>query len=173
MRTGGLVALVLFAALPACKDDDINGIGPWALGETTLATAPGVCRPVEDGTVWCFSAGRIAVGEQAATVDLYFQPKCKGEVPAGQTRKSRAKLRAECSGSPLVEILLSIRACDEAAAAAALTHAIGEPQRRAKNRLYWQTGGAVIVGQLPADGTTCEINFVAPSQKARIKQLVQ
>ncbi|HET6612342.1 MAG TPA: hypothetical protein VFG83_10145 [Kofleriaceae bacterium] len=157
-----------------CKDRGISGIGPYKLGETTLAGAPGVCRPVEDGTVWCFSAGRIAVGQQPATVDLYFSPHCSGAVPEGQTRDSRAELRDQCGDSPLVEILLSIRACKEDAAAEALARAIGKPpDRRAKAKLLWQTGSAVIVAQLPADGTTCEINFVAPTETARIKHLIQ
>ena len=111
--------LVGFLMSGCDRKKHINGIGTWILGETTLASAPGVCPPRQGEVIVCSQNGSIPIGEQQSDVVLYF-------------RKDNV---AEKKGRPtdrLVEIELSISRCRMQAVQEVLFDILGKPS--------WQKG---------------------------------
>lgn len=149
-----LVLATLAASLPlaaGCKKErgDIDGIGEYQLGVTTVADGA-VCTPREKYT-WCSHNAGVAIGGQAATVDLYFD---------GHEETSTA-----------VEILLTVSRCQEAPLREALVKELGDPGETVGARAVWRGKKAVVVAQLPAERGTCEINFLHPDETERIAKL--
>jgi predicted small lipoprotein YifL len=157
-RVAPLVALL--AVLPACGkkgSSDPNGVGPWQFGKTKLADAEaaGRCLPAgSGGTVMCVGLSAIQIGAQPAQTDLYFKSADKN--------------------APLLEISLTVRACDVENAGAALDKVLGpaketSPDGRIRS---WTYETMFVVAQLPAKGSMeCLVNFVDPKDTQRIADL--
>jgi hypothetical protein len=149
-----IAGTVLVACLLACsaRAPDTSGVGPYVLGSTKLADGEvnARCQPTDELT-WCFGSPQIALGAQSATVDLYFGGHGKD--------------------APLVEIVLAVRSCQVPVVEAALDKAIGAASESGPKRRVWSRRSAFILAKLPGSGTTCEVYFVAPSDKKRIAAL--
>jgi hypothetical protein len=146
-----VAAVVATAAAAGCqrRRAEIDGIGRWKLGVTTLAEAGGVCSP--DEITFCSHAGTVPIGSQQADVNLYFA----GRAPQ----------------APLIEIELTIRGCNPDEAGPALTAALGEPTERRDKRMTWKGSRAYIAGRLPLEGRRCVISFVPATDAKRIGEL--
>jgi hypothetical protein len=144
-------AAAALLATPGCKraQGDIDGIGEYRLGVTTVSDGV-VCTP-RDSYTWCSHNAGVAIGGQAATVDLYFN---------GLEETATA-----------VEILLTIQRCQEPPLRAELIEQLGKPDETAGARSVWRGKKAIIVAQLPAEPGLCEVNFVHPSETDRIAKL--
>jgi len=152
MRNATAAALVLALCCTAScsrKEAEINGIGKWVLGKTTLAEAPGFCSP--DTITFCSANGAVPIGNQVADVNLYF----RGGEP----------------DSPLVEIELAVRRCNHQDLVPALIDVLGEPNVRKQNHYIWKSGAAFIAGVIPAQARRCELSFVSPDDKKRVAEL--
>ena len=158
MRLGLLFLLAASLALAgACakKHSDPDGVGPWQFGKSKLADAEaaGRCLPGQ-GSVQCVGLSSISIGAQPAQTDLYF--------------KSDAK------DAPLIEIVLTIRTCDAAAAGTALEAVLGPPTSVDKGGAlrFWSWSTMFVAAQLPEKGSIeCMVNFVEPKDDARIAEL--
>lgn len=146
-----VLAAAALASQAGCKHErgEIDGIAEYQLGVTTVADGV-VCTPRESYT-WCSNNPKVAIGGQAATVDLYFD---------GKEKTSTA-----------VEILLTVSNCKEEPILESLKKELGQPTQSVGARWIWRGKKAVIVAQLPAEPGTCEINFLHPSQTERIEKL--
>ena len=153
-RVKAVLLAVAVAGGIACKQRqaDVNGIGPYVLGTMKLSDAQVLGRCTPDGDImWCFLAREIPLGDQSASVDLYF----RGTKP----------------DAPLDEIILEVRACHEEQALAALVKALGEPDESPPRRRIWRRQHAFILGRFRDGETSCQINFVDPSDQKRIDDL--
>ena len=154
MRIPGrlILALILVSAVGGCerKRGEIHGVGPYVLGKTKLGEISGACSPDRSQT-WCTSLSAVKVGEQSASVDLYFG--------------------GHGDNAVLVEVLLAIRACNAESAQSALTHELGKPTEVLDDRLVWTGKFAVIVARLKAEPTVCEVSFVHPLETRTIEYL--
>lgn len=150
-RILGCVAVALALSAQGCqREQPIDGVAGYSLVRTTLAEAPGVCTP--DGELtWCHSNPGIAMGQQRATVDLYF--------------------RGHDADAPLVEILLAINRCRPAEIEGILSEQLGRPRDREAARLRWDGPYAVIFAQLETERGGCQINMVSPEDEERIAAL--
>lgn len=151
---GRAAALAMAAAVAwgaGCqRDPEFDGIDRYSLQELTLADAPGVCTP-DDELTWCHTNPSVAIGDQAAAVDLYF--------------------RGDGDRAPLVEIVLTIRGCRGDDIARELTGELGDPDGERGSTLRWEGEYAVLFAQLDTGGAGCEINFVDPEDDERIGEL--
>lgn len=145
-----LAAAVLASAAACDKKTEIDGVGPWHLGETIRRDGY-VCTPQSDGITFCSQQPPLAVAEQQADVLLYF----KGHEET----------------APLIEIILSIDRCKPEGVVLALEHQLGAAHEIEGSTYVWTGKAAVIVGQVPTKEGRCEINFVAPTDAKRIAQL--
>jgi len=132
------------------KRGEINGVGPYVLGKTKLGQVSGACEP-DHAKTWCTSLSAVELGEQSAAVDLYFG--------------------GHDDNSLLVEIQLTIRACNSESAQSALTFQLGEPTETLPERLVWTGKQAVIVARLKAEPTVCRVSFVHPLETRTIEFL--
>ena len=150
MRKVLLLTLLLFACKP--KPPPVNGLGPYVLGETKLATGKRRARCQPDGKImWCFGAPAIKVGDQPAAVDLYFD--------------------GQGDDASLIEIALRIRGCNIDAVDAALRTALGPSTQRRGRKLFWRSKFSFVAARLRVDGNACEVNFVDPKDTTRIAKL--
>ncbi len=151
MNRGLVVAFAALCCTAACeeKKPEINGIGDWVLGKTTLAQAPGVCS--KDDVTFCSHNGTIAIGDTLAEVNLYFGG-----------REDSAKL---------VEIELGVRRCDPEPLAVALSDALGKPSSRMPDKLLWEHELAFVSADFKAGARRCQVNFVSPGDKKRVAEL--
>lgn len=147
-----VIALAAVAvASAACKRDrEIDGVAGWSLERTTLADAQGICSPYGELT-WCYRNPGLSLGEQRASVDLYF--------------------RGDDDDAPLVEILLAINACRPAEVEGVLSSQLGDPAMRRDSVLRWDGAYAITFAQLESKGGSCEINIVSPDDDDRIAEL--
>jgi hypothetical protein len=155
MRTRLIVAS--FLVLVGCKHkpSDPNGVGPWQFGKTKLsdAEATGRCLPGEGATM-CVGLSALQIGKQPAQTDLYFASSDKN--------------------APLIEIALTVRACDVADAGAALDKVLGpskdvSPDGKLR---FWSYQPMFVAAKLPAKGSVeCQVNFVDPKDSKRIAEL--
>jgi len=147
-----LLIVVLAVSVWGCerKRGEINGVGPYLLGKTQLGQVSGACSP-DGAKTWCTSLSAVELGEQNAAVDLYFGG-------------------AE-DNAPLVEIQLTIRACNSDSARSALTFQLGEPTEEPPDRMVWTGKQAVIVARLKAEPTVCRVSFVHPLETRTIEFL--
>jgi len=149
-----LSILALSIAFLGCGDRkraEITGVGPYVLGTMTLKEASGACNPDKEMT-WCTTLRAVAVGEQSAGVDLYFD--------------------GHGDNASLVEILLVIRGCRFDSAKSALTHEMGKPTEELEGRMVWTGKRAVVIARLPGEQpTVCEVSFVHPSRVRTIEYL--
>ena len=153
-----LVLVAALAVLAACakKNTDPNGVGPWQFGKTTLADAEpaGRCLPIEGGLMQCIGLSSMQVGGQTAGTELYFASKAKD--------------------AKLVEISLSVKACDAPSVANDLSTRIGPPKVQALggSKLTWTLSTMYVRALVPdKQSGECLVNFVLPSDAERIKQL--
>lgn len=146
-------AVCALVALGACskKKGDIDGIGEYRIGVTTVADGA-VCTPRGDYT-WCSHNAGVALGGRAADVDLYFK---------GTDKTSTA-----------VEILVSVKRCEVPPLVKALEAELGPSEEISSGRMVWRNSKVVIVAQLPVEPGRCEVNFLAPSETERIAKLTQ
>ena len=140
-------------ALASCqRQPEYSGLGPYMLGETTLAYGRQHARCQEDGAItWCFGAPPIRLGEQPATVDLYFV--------------------GHDDSALLVEIALRVRGCKDKEAEAALVGALGPPTESRNKLRFWKSRASFVAAKLRVSGVACEVSFVDPNDKARIERL--
>jgi len=134
------------------KRGEITGIGDYEIGKTRLEQSGGACSPHKKQT-WCTGLVHLKIGEQTASVDLYF---------GGHDDKS-----------VLVEILLGIHGCDVGSAKSALQHELGKADEVLDNRLVWNYKRTVIVARVPLEkkDTECEVSFVHPLETRTIEYL--
>ncbi len=147
------IVTMAIVSLSGCKraKQDVDGIGPYRLGHTTVADSSGACAPYETYTM-CSNNGGVAIAGKPAIVDLYFPD--------------------SNDSSTLTEIVLTIKRCNTDAVDAAFRKELGEPVAQVGGRIGWQNSKATIIAQLPAEKDICEINFLHPSEKARIEKLM-
>jgi hypothetical protein len=154
-------ALVLLATLAASfaasacakKNTDPNGVGPWQFGKSKLADAKaaGRCLPVEGGVVQCIGLSAMQVGGQTAGTELYFSS------PADE--------------SALIEISLTVKACDARSVANDLAARIGAPKAELDGgtRVIWKLSTMVVRALVPEKRSgECQVNFVLPTDTQRI-----
>lgn len=146
-----LTLLAVIVALGACskKKGEIDGIGAYRIGVTTVADGA-VCTPRGEYT-WCSHNAGVAIGGRGATVDLYF---------AGSGESATA-----------VEILVSVKRCEVPPLVRDLEKELGPSKEISSGRMVWRNSKVVIVAQLPAEPGRCEINFLAPTETDRIAKL--
>lgn len=146
------LAIAMASAASGCQKSErsIDGVGGWSLERTTLSDAEGVCSPQGDLT-WCHSNPPITLGDQQASVDLYF--------------------RGEGDDAPLVEIVLSVNVCRVRAIEALLSGQLGEPDRRKGALRRWEQDHAVTFLQAEKGRRACEVNIVSPGDEKRIEEL--
>jgi hypothetical protein len=150
-----VLPLAAVAALAACSEHkaEFDGIGPWHIGKTTRKD--GVrCDPVPKtpDLVWCYLNPNITFAEQQATVDLYFH--------------------SNADDAPLAEILVDIQSCRPDGLDRALTSKLGVATEAHGHVLVWRGKVANIVAELPKADGECQISFLAPSETARLDELV-
>ncbi len=146
-----LGVLALAAVIAGCqRDRDVDGVGDYRLERTTLADAAGFCT-AQDELTWCHNNPSLAIGEHSASVDLYF--------------------RGDGDDAPLVEILLAMRVCDPAEVEYVFVQQLGDPDERSESALRWSGDKAEIFLQIEGGYGSCEINLVAPSERARVAEL--
>ncbi|RMH42049.1 MAG: hypothetical protein D6689_09280 [Deltaproteobacteria bacterium] len=146
-----VAAIVGVAGVAGCSDrrPPVAGVGQWILGKTELREAPGFCNP--DAVTLCSNNGAVAIGDQAASVSLYF---------AGPDPDAK-----------LVEIELVVRSCDPEPLARALIEKLGPPAVRRPPHLQWRSEGAFVAAQVPESHRRCLVHFVAPTDRDRIAEL--
>ncbi len=150
-----LVSALAVGLLSACKKDEQppSGVGQWVLMSSTLEDGElrARCQPSGELT-WCFGAPPIKIGDQPATVDLYFK---------GHDKSSK-----------LVEIAMRVRACDREKVEPAFASAVGLPPTESSDKIrIWESPTSFIIMKLGVDGPSCDINFVHPSDAKRIAEL--
>jgi hypothetical protein len=151
----GVLLVALVCGCFGCQDrkPEYNGIGQYLLRKTKLADGQVNfrCQPSGEKLTWCFGGPDVKIGDQPATVSLYF---------GGKT-----------DDAPLSEIAMSIRGCDPDKAEQALAKAIGEPTERADKQLFWVKKAMFVSAKLRKEGTTCDLSFVDPADQARVDEL--
>lgn len=151
-----LVALIaLLVGCPAQKKSEPNGVGQWEFGKTVLKDGRSKTRCNANGDVEeCMAQGLpvTQLGAQKAATTLIF--------------------KGHDDTSPLVEIVLDIRACEVADATAALTTVLGEPDKGStEKRRFWQKKLMFVHAELPDSGGTCNVRFVEAGDTAYIEDL--
>ena len=150
-----LASALLVVACGACgsREPEPNGIGPYVLGKTRLVDGKISFRCEPGGELThCFGGPEVAVGTQAAQVDLYF---------AGTG-----------DDAPLAEIFLSVRACRTDEVGQAMAQALGPPGEQAETRMLWNRKLVFVEAKLPAPGgSACELSFVDPKDTKRVAEL--
>jgi hypothetical protein len=149
-----VVLVVVLAALAVgCRREaPINGIGGFEVGKTQLGQLSGRCIPDEQEPLMRCPLGITApLGEQKGDLELYF---------AGKN-----------TDSPLVEILIDVLMCEPAALEAYLVSILGQPGGRTAKRVWWTNEYVYISASVAAGASSCEVNFVSVTDKARIETL--
>lgn len=156
MRRGLWAAgLALALSIIGCERRvEILGFGAWKVGKTQRKEATGVCQPTElpDGRMgtWCFGQ-RFAVAKRAAEVDLYFA----GTAPE----------------SPLIELQLKVRGCDEAAVESWLRQHFGAPAELRGTRVYWRSKRMFLAAFLPQEPGRCILRMLPASEASEIERI--
>jgi hypothetical protein len=139
------------------KSPEPNGVGDYQFGKTVLGDIDGKktrCNPAGDYML-CMGQALPAtkIGAQPANTDLYF----KGNDPK----------------APLVEIALTIRACNTDDAGKALTTVLGKPDQDSNaKRMFWSGKIMFASAKLPAkDSIECQVNFILATDADRMKEL--
>lgn len=154
-----LAALALTAPAGCDKKQaEPNGIGKWSFSKTTRKDATGgVCQPTElaDGrkATWCYAMTPLRVAESAAEVDLYFD----GAEPT----------------SPLIEIQLKVRGCNDQALEDWLRAALGPPIETRSTRAYWKNSFMWVAALMPSDPGRCRIHMLPLSEAGEINRIKQ
>jgi hypothetical protein len=145
--------LLALVSLASCKREaPINGIGGFEIGKTQLGQLSGRCLPAsEEPLMYCPGIAAVALGDQNASIDLYFGGKS--------------------TDATLVEILLDVSFCRPDALEAYLVEKLREPERRIGSRAFWTNEYVHISAALPAEPSRCEVNFVSVKDARRIETI--
>jgi hypothetical protein len=145
--------VVVGAGATACHRPkaEINGLGPWILGKTTLQDAGGFCNPGQ--VTFCSHAGTFPLGQQQGDVNLYF----RGQEPS----------------APLIEIELTVRRCDAPSVVESLTGVLGAPTETNGEHRFWSGKAAFVSVHAPTATRGCEVSFVTVDDADRIAELKQ
>lgn len=147
-----LLAMILALAVGCRREAPINGIGGFEVGKTQLGQLSGRCIPDEQEPLMRCPLGIAApLGEQKGDLELYFGGKN--------------------TDSTLVEILIDVLRCNPEQLEAYLVSILGQPGGRTAKRVWWVNEYVYISASVPAGGASCEVNFVAVTDKARIEAL--
>jgi hypothetical protein len=148
-----VVAMVLAALVAGCRREaPINGIGGFEIGKTQLGQLSGRCMPDEQEPLMRCPIGVSApLGDQKGEIELYF---------GGKNTES-----------PLIEILLDVMRCRPADLEAYLVSVLGQPGGRTARRVWWVNEYVYISASVLGGATSCEVNFVAVTDKERIEAL--
>jgi hypothetical protein len=137
-------------------EDEYAGLGRYKLGTSTLKDAMGGrCDPtkLDDGrqATWCYALPPYKVGKHAANVDLYF-------LGTGDD-------------APLIEILLSIRGCDEDELVGWMRTNFGQQVDQRPKRAYWQNRYLWAAAFVPSEPGRCVVHFLPTSETSEIARL--
>lgn len=148
-----VMAMVLVLLAAGCRREaPINGIGGFEIGKTQLGQLSGRCMPDEQEPLMRCPIGVSApLGEHKGDLELYFGGKN--------------------TDSTLVEILIDVLRCRPAELEAYLVSILGQPGGRTAKRVWWMNEYVYISAAVPAGGASCEVNFVAVTDKQRIETL--
>src|SRR5262247_2321209 len=120
-RSGAILAILAVLGASGCQErkQEYNGIGQYLIRKTKLVDGKVSfrCQPSGNNLSWCFGGPEVKIGDQPASVSLYFN---------GQN-----------DDAPLSEIALAVRACDVERAEKALVKALGAPSETAEKQLFW------------------------------------
>lgn len=154
------VSLICVAALglalaAGCKrpKQEYDGIKGFRVGKTTFKRAAArskACFPVEDGAKRCLAKARKLAG-QKALVNLYFP--------------------SEKPDSRLEEIWVTVQRCKVDKTMAWMKKTFGKRTSENGPALIWKGSFAFIAAQVPAPDGDCQLHFVNPKAKNRIKKL--
>jgi hypothetical protein len=148
-----VLAVVLAALAGGCRREaPINGIGGFEVGKTQLGQLSGRCIPDEQEPLMRCPLGIAApLGEQKGDLELYFGGKN--------------------TDSTLVEILIDVLRCEPDKLEAYLVSILGQPAGRTAKRVWWANEYVYISAAVAPDASSCEVNFVSVTDKARIETL--
>jgi len=176
----------LAACLAACegKKAQINGLGSYRFGHTTLAsldqnpsiTSPMTkCQPTElsDGrkATWCFALNPIKVGKANAEVDAYFLGDQPPLLPADATEDQKKARRDELKKLPLIELQLKVRGCNEQDAEQWMRQRYGGANEAKGTKLFWWNDFQFAMAELPSEPGRCLIHFLPATEIDEIKRL--
>jgi hypothetical protein len=152
------VAVALALALVACKggDGEYSGIGHWRFGTTTRKdVGAGTCFATKLGdgrdATRCMGLQQLKVGERNADVEVYFL----GDQP----------------DAPLIEIMLTIRGCNEDDVDRFMRRTFGDPFQTRANRAYWKNSFMWMAALLPSESARCAVHFLPNSETAEIARI--
>lgn len=154
-----LVCALFALLLSACerKPPEVAGVGRYVFGSTVLKDVRSSmrCMPTSFGEIQCLTTKGVQIGGQTGHTQLYF-PK-------------------DADDAHLLEVAVTLRACEVEEAAAALDQQLGPPSevKDGGTRRFWRRKHMVVAAELPTKGSIeCNVNFVDPSDTGRIDELV-